>query len=108
MRAQLVNGQSITLQDGTVVRPEQVVGPATPGPSLLLVDCPSLEYVPALLAEKALSSGVGGLWVWKESQMLGCVELPKLSKMWCSSDKWFPRPLTRCDCGCAPGGSSLC
>ena len=46
--AALVRGQSVTLEDGTVVQPEDVVDPPSPGPVVLIADCPSEDYLPAL------------------------------------------------------------
>jgi ribonuclease Z len=46
--AALVRGQSVTLEDGTVVKPEDVVDPPSPGPVVLVADCPSEDYLPAL------------------------------------------------------------
>ena len=44
----LSNGKSVTLDDGTVITPEQVVGPATPGDVLFVVDCLDLDDVSRL------------------------------------------------------------
>lgn len=46
--AALVQGRPVTLEDGTVVRPEDVVDPPSPGPAVLVADCPSKDFLPAL------------------------------------------------------------
>ncbi|KAJ2784903.1 hypothetical protein H4R18_000828 [Coemansia javaensis] len=46
----LVEGESVTAPDGSVVRPEQCVGPARPSGIFILVDCPGTEYVASLTA----------------------------------------------------------
>ena len=45
----LVNGKSVTLDNGTIIRPEQVVKPAKPGAVFIIIDCPSIRYIPSLI-----------------------------------------------------------
>jgi ribonuclease Z len=60
----LVAGNSVTLDDGTVIQPEQVLlGERKPGPVLILSYCPSLEYLDSLLSNdtwQAYTSGSKG------------------------------------------------
>lgn len=37
------------------VHPEDVMDPSSPGPIFILVDCPTAEYIPALLSNPVLS-----------------------------------------------------
>lgn len=55
MCRQLVNGNSVTLSDGRVIKPDDVIAPPTPGPVFVLVDCPDIEFVPALVSHPAWS-----------------------------------------------------
>lgn len=41
----LVNGESVAASDGSLVSPEDVVGPSTPGPLALILDLPSESHV---------------------------------------------------------------
>jgi len=45
---QLARGQEVTAVNGKLVRPEDVMEAATPGPVVLVVDCPSEGFIPAL------------------------------------------------------------
>eukprot|EP00026_Physarum_polycephalum_P000322 Phypoly_transcript_00322.p1 GENE.Phypoly_transcript_00322~~Phypoly_transcript_00322.p1 ORF type:complete len:780 (+),score=113.21 Phypoly_transcript_00322:2922-5261(+) len=45
MCGKLVKGETIELPNGKKVSPEDCVGPATPGPIVLVVACPTLDYV---------------------------------------------------------------
>lgn len=47
--ADLVNGVSVTLPDGTIVTPEQVCTVAKPGPIFFVIHVPSVQYIPSLL-----------------------------------------------------------
>jgi ribonuclease Z len=53
---QLVKGQEVTAVNGKLVRPEDVMEAATPGPVVLVVDCPSEGFISALSDAK---NGVG-------------------------------------------------
>jgi len=53
--ADLSNGITITLEDGTQVRPEQVMDPKEPGPIILIIDCPSDDHMTKLLENVDLS-----------------------------------------------------
>ncbi|RKP06137.1 beta-lactamase-like protein [Thamnocephalis sphaerospora] len=54
--AELKNGKSITAPDGSVVRPEQVLGPSRSGAIFIVVDCPSPEYISSLIAAEKLQT----------------------------------------------------
>jgi ribonuclease Z len=45
VRGQLCRGQAIVLESGVTITPEQVCSPPTPGPAVLIVDCPSEAHV---------------------------------------------------------------
>ena len=50
-------GKSVMGSDGkTMVHPSDVMDPSSPGPIFILVDCPSSEYIPALLTNPVLTS----------------------------------------------------
>ena len=44
-RGRLVRGESITLDDGSVVSPEMCVGPESPGPRVVVFDAPTMAHV---------------------------------------------------------------
>ena len=46
---QLQRGINVELPDGRVVRPEDVLSERQPGPVFAVIDCPSLEYLEALV-----------------------------------------------------------
>ncbi|XP_023237388.1 ribonuclease Z, mitochondrial-like [Centruroides sculpturatus] len=50
---QLKNGEDVTLPNGQIVRSRDVVAPIEPGPVLLVLECPSTDYLDSLLNEKA-------------------------------------------------------
>ena len=50
-RGDLQKGLSVTLLTGAVVEPHQVMTPPTPGPTLIVVDCPTASHVDALTRE---------------------------------------------------------
>ena len=64
----LVKGEEVTASSGRVVKPSDVMGPATPGPIVLIVDCPSAAFLPRLLAAPLL---------------LECATGSKRSRGWC-------------------------
>eukprot|EP00762_Andalucia_godoyi_P004752 ANDGO_03546.mRNA.1 Ribonuclease Z 1 len=51
----LTKGESITLEDGRIIAPCDVIGPPTPGPVIILVDCPTVEHM-NVLVEKSVWS----------------------------------------------------
>ena len=52
-RGALVRGQTITLDDGTQIAPEQVLEASEPGPKALIIDCPTLGHLEQLRACEA-------------------------------------------------------
>jgi hypothetical protein len=55
MLGELQRGIAVTIPSGKVVQPHEVMEtPATPGACLLLVDCPSLAYLPGLQQQQQL------------------------------------------------------
>ncbi|GAB4820364.1 hypothetical protein N2152v2_007410 [Parachlorella kessleri] len=51
----LARGETVTTAGGKVVTPEEVMEPSTPGPVILVVDCPSQEFVEGLVSAPALA-----------------------------------------------------
>jgi hypothetical protein len=57
MLGELQRGIAVTIPNGKVIQPHEVMEtPATPGACLLLVDCPSLAYLPGLQQQQQLQS----------------------------------------------------
>ncbi|KAJ3386793.1 hypothetical protein HDU84_001295 [Entophlyctis sp. JEL0112] len=52
----LSRGESITLPDGRVIEPAQCVGAHKPGAVFFIVDCPSIEYIPAITSHSLLKA----------------------------------------------------
>ncbi|CAG8642002.1 17230_t:CDS:10, partial [Cetraspora pellucida] len=48
--ADLVNGKSVTAPDGTIVHPNQVLGPSRAGLIFIVIDVPSTSYIPSICA----------------------------------------------------------
>ncbi|CAG8487437.1 10121_t:CDS:10 [Ambispora gerdemannii] len=53
--ARLVNGTSVTAPDGSIVHPHQVLSGARGGFIFIIVDIPSVDYIPSLIANRDLS-----------------------------------------------------
>ena len=53
---QLAKGQEVTAVNGKLVKPEDVMEATTPGPIVLIVDCPSEGFIPAL---SDVENGIG-------------------------------------------------
>jgi ribonuclease Z len=49
-RGKLAKGESVTLKDGRVVKPADLIPPPTPGFVMIVVDCPSENYLDSLIA----------------------------------------------------------
>lgn len=52
----LVKGFTVQASDGTTVYPHDVMGPAPPNPGVLIIDCPSVAYIPQLTSNAFWSS----------------------------------------------------
>lgn len=50
--SRLTSGESVTLQDGTVIRPEDVVEPALKGSTIAIIDCSSKAFLKSLIESK--------------------------------------------------------
>ena len=66
--SKLTHGQSVTLEDGTVITPEQVLGPTKEGTGFAVIELPTTSYIESLLcreewSSKEVMSGVG-IVVW--------------------------------------------
>ena len=56
---QLARGIEVVGANGRIVKPEEVMEPSTPGPVIIVIDCPSESFIPGLL-----TSNNGGLGSW--------------------------------------------
>ena len=52
----LVAGETLILENGTQILPSQCMSPSTPGPAFLIVDCPSLAFVPDVITKLSKST----------------------------------------------------
>eukprot|EP00899_Mesostigma_viride_P020766 jgi/Mesvir1/28691/Mv11183-RA.1 len=59
IRGRLCRGESVQLPDGRTIHPLDVMEPSTPGPVVLIVDCPSLAYVTSLTTSAHLNELAG-------------------------------------------------
>ncbi|XP_071814557.1 zinc phosphodiesterase ELAC protein 2-like [Apostichopus japonicus] len=50
----LKKGGSVTTEDGQVIRPEDVVGPKEIGPVMIVLECPSDDFIDPFLSNEAL------------------------------------------------------
>lgn len=64
---QLQKGQSVQAANGETVQPSDVMEPSTPGPTVLIVDCPTEEYI------KGLADKTHGLGSWSTSTTVAVV-----------------------------------
>jgi ribonuclease Z len=55
---QLARGQEVTAVNGRVVRPEDVMEPSAPGPTIAVVDCPTAAFL------QGLADTTNGLGAW--------------------------------------------
>jgi ribonuclease Z len=66
---QLINGESLILENGNVVRPEMVLGPTKPGRGMAIIDLPKLNMVEYLMnrpewkSEKVMSGVEAICWI---------------------------------------------
>ncbi|KDQ10344.1 hypothetical protein BOTBODRAFT_115899 [Botryobasidium botryosum FD-172 SS1] len=51
VRKKLINGESITTDDGKLVTPDMCIGPSSPPAAFLFVDCPSPSYIPGAVKD---------------------------------------------------------
>ncbi|KAL6062225.1 ribonuclease Z [Balamuthia mandrillaris] len=51
----LVKGETITTPSGRTVEPSECIGPSQPGPILLIVSCPSVHHIQALLSDELVN-----------------------------------------------------
>lgn len=49
----LTRGEEVTAVNGRTVKPEDVMEPSTPGPIVLVIDCPSEAFLPSLANEES-------------------------------------------------------
>lgn len=65
----LSRGESVTTPNGRLVLPEEVKEPTTPGPVVLVVDCPSPAFLPALTSAPGLARWTQG----EEADRVACL-----------------------------------
>ncbi len=58
----LQKGESVQASNGTMVQPEDVMEPSTPGPTAIIVDCPTEDYIDGVV------DSVHGLCAWSTSE----------------------------------------
>lgn len=58
--AKLKNGEAIELPNGTLVQPEDVLGPPEVGSAFIIVECSSNDHVDALVSNESLVSCLNG------------------------------------------------
>eukprot|EP00871_Galdieria_phlegrea_P001110 jgi/Galph1/19/GphlegSOOS_G4862.1 len=51
---QLSRGETVTLPDGVIIQPSQVMSLPTPGPAVVIICCPHIEYVPLIVSTARL------------------------------------------------------
>ena len=54
LRKQLVEGESVVTPDGRVVRPSDVLGETQKGPTFVVLECPSVDFVAAVTSHPSL------------------------------------------------------
>ncbi|GAM21495.1 hypothetical protein SAMD00019534_046700, partial [Acytostelium subglobosum LB1] len=60
LRSKLCKGESVVIADGSTVRPEDVLSPSTIGPVFIVLACPDIKYLKALVSNaKLLAYGQG-------------------------------------------------
>ncbi|TAQ87848.1 hypothetical protein B7494_g3807 [Chlorociboria aeruginascens] len=64
----LTLGQSVTIEDGTVVTPDQVLAPGKEGSGIAIIELPDITYIAPLIAReewtaKTIMNGIGAI-VW--------------------------------------------
>ncbi|KAJ3026069.1 UNVERIFIED_CONTAM: hypothetical protein HDU68_006243 [Siphonaria sp. JEL0065] len=56
MFGELQRGKSVKLADGRVIEPAQCVAPSKLGPMFIILDCPSVDYIPSIQASDDLKA----------------------------------------------------
>ena len=64
MYAKLARGESVELEDGTFIAPDQVLGPTKQGRGIAIIDLPSLKYVQSTLSRPE----------WDSNELMGSIE----------------------------------
>ncbi|XP_024533168.1 tRNAse Z TRZ4, mitochondrial isoform X2 [Selaginella moellendorffii] len=68
--ALLQSGTSVLSDDGTTeILPESVMEPSSPGPKVILVDCPTMFHIPSLLT----ANGLKGLYTSDGAASVACI-----------------------------------
>lgn len=101
MNSQLARGEHVTLNDGTIVTPDQVLEAGKEGGGAAIIDIPSKEFIPALLRrpewhEAKVMTGVGAfIWILgpgvaRDTSLVGFMEEFKDCKHIISSPEHCP------------------
>ncbi|KAJ3062859.1 Zinc phosphodiesterase ELAC protein 2, partial [Podochytrium sp. JEL0797] len=53
---QLTRGMAVTLEDGRVIQPSECAGEPKPGSMFIIVDCPSVDYIPSIQSNADLAA----------------------------------------------------
>ncbi|KIJ28166.1 hypothetical protein M422DRAFT_235713 [Sphaerobolus stellatus SS14] len=59
LKRKLTEGETVTLKDGTIIKPEMVLGPTPLRPAMIIIDCPSPEHIPSLTGSKSFEAYQG-------------------------------------------------
>ncbi|XP_041474143.1 zinc phosphodiesterase ELAC protein 2-like [Lytechinus variegatus] len=54
------SGKSVTLDDGRVIKAEDVLGPVTPGQVFIVIECPSEDFIEPVVSSDAFNGYFGG------------------------------------------------
>ncbi|CAD5113231.1 DgyrCDS2410 [Dimorphilus gyrociliatus] len=54
--AKLKNGESVTLENGNIINPEQVLSPPEPVSTFIVIECPSANYLDSLVDNQQLKA----------------------------------------------------
>ncbi|XP_053210390.1 ribonuclease Z, mitochondrial-like isoform X2 [Panonychus citri] len=52
----LKSGEDVTLEDGRIIKSQDVIEPSQPGSTFVILECPSMEYFNSILESEKLSS----------------------------------------------------
>ena len=53
---ELARGNTVTAPNGRVINPHEVVDPDLPGPSFIILECPSIDFIPRIIHHPQLKS----------------------------------------------------
>lgn len=85
----LTQGENVVTEDGTVVTPAQVIGPAQKGPQVLIVDCPSVDVMQIMLDAV--------LWSMDKSNIMCVVHMTPKHVLEQAKYQQFVKMFTKCN-----------